>query len=92
MIIDSDWNPHNNMLAGRSHRIGHQNQYSYIALSHALLVEVLQQRKKCFWSIWLCAQAISQDEMDDVLKFGAHELFEDDLTTMTTAAVTSKFE
>ena len=83
IIYDSDWNPHNDMQAlARSHRIGQENTVLvYRFVTRASVEErILQLGKKKMMLEHMVVrnEAISQDELNDVLKFGATELFEAD--------------
>jgi chromodomain-helicase-DNA-binding protein 4 len=80
IIYDSDWNPHNDMQAlARSHRIGQENTVLvYRFVTRASVEErILQLGKKKMMLEHMVVrnEAISQDELNDVLKFGATELF-----------------
>ncbi len=89
IIYDSDWNPHNDIQAlSRAHRIGQKNKVMIYRFVTRNTVEerVTQVAKKKMMLTHLVVQPgmsggkanLSKKEIDDILKFGTEELFNDD--------------
>ena len=87
IIYDSDWNPHNDIQAlSRAHRIGQKNKVMIYRFVTRNTVEerVTQVAKKKMMLTHLVVQPgmggkanLSKKEIDDILKFGTEELFEE---------------
>ncbi|KAK9828698.1 hypothetical protein WJX72_001585 [[Myrmecia] bisecta] len=86
IIYDSDWNPHNDLQAqARAHRLGQQRGVMiYRLVTRATIEErMMQQTKKKMVLEHLVVQKMGaasdlrQDELDDLLRYGAAELFAD---------------
>ena len=85
IIYDSDWNPHNDIQAlSRAHRIGQKNKVMiYRFVTRGTVEErVTQVAKKKMMLTHLVVQPgmggkanLSKKEIDDILKFGTEELF-----------------
>jgi chromodomain-helicase-DNA-binding protein 4 len=90
VIYDSDWNPHNDIQAlSRAHRIGQKNKVMIYRFVTRNTVEerVTQVAKKKMMLTHLVVQPgmnqqgksnLSKKEIDDILKFGTEELFNDE--------------
>merc|ERR1719464_1260762 len=90
IIYDSDWNPHNDIQAlSRAHRIGQKNKVMIYRFVTRNTVEerVTQVAKKKMMLTHLVVQPgmagggksnLSKKEIDDILKFGAEELFKEE--------------
>ena len=90
IIYDSDWNPHNDIQAlSRAHRIGQKNKVMIYRFVTRNTVEerVTQVAKKKMMLTHLVVQPgmsgqgksnLSKKDIDDILKFGTEELFNDD--------------
>jgi chromodomain-helicase-DNA-binding protein 4 len=85
IIYDSDWNPHNDIQAlSRAHRIGQKNKvmiYRFVT-KNTVEEKVTQVAKKKMMLTHLVVQPgmggkanLSKKEIDDILKFGTEELF-----------------
>ncbi|XP_043929643.1 chromodomain-helicase-DNA-binding protein 4-like [Protopterus annectens] len=88
IIYDSDWNPHNDSQAlSRAHRIGQtQKVMVYRFVTRATVEEKMVQvaKKKMMLSQLVVRSrlgskigSLSQEELEDIVKFGAEELFKD---------------
>ncbi|KAL0033469.1 hypothetical protein WJX77_010766 [Trebouxia sp. C0004] len=86
IIYDSDWNPHNDLQAqARAHRLGQLKPVMIYRLVTRLTIEerMMQQTKKKMMLEHLVvhkmntAADLKQDELDDILRYGAAELFAD---------------
>ncbi|KAA6426343.1 MAG: CHD3-type chromatin-remodeling factor PICKLE-like, partial [Trebouxia sp. A1-2] len=86
IIYDSDWNPHNDLQAqSRAHRLGQLKPVMIYRLVTRLTIEerMMQQTKKKMMLEHLVvhkmntAADLKQDELDDILRYGAAELFAD---------------
>ncbi len=87
VIYDSDWNPHNDIQAlSRAHRIGQKNKVMIYRFVTRNTVEerVTQVAKKKMMLTHLVVQPgmggkanLSKKEIDDILKFGTEELFQE---------------
>jgi SNF2 family DNA or RNA helicase len=82
IIFDSDWNPHNDIQAlSRAHRIGQVNKVMiYRFVTRATAEERIAQvakKKLMLEQLVVRAQSFTKTEIDDVLKFGTRELFEE---------------
>ncbi len=90
IIYDSDWNPHNDIQAlSRAHRIGQKNKVMIYRFVTRNTVEerVTQVAKKKMMLTHLVVQPgmggkanLSKKEIDDILKFGTEELFNEEET------------
>ncbi|GAB5030226.1 chd3-type chromatin-remodeling factor pickle-like [Nannochloropsis oceanica] len=87
IIYDLDWNPHNDLQAlARAHRIGQTRKVMvYRFLTRNTVEERILQlaKKKLLLEHVVVGEAgrgrkLTQDELDDVLKYGAEELFADE--------------
>ncbi len=87
VIYDSDWNPHNDIQAlSRAHRIGQKNKvmiYRFVT-RNTVEEKVTQVAKKKMMLTHLVVQPgmggkanLSKKEIDDILKFGTEELFDE---------------
>ncbi len=90
IIYDSDWNPHNDIQAlSRAHRIGQKNKvmiYRFVT-RNTVEEKVTQVAKKKMMLTHLVVQPgmgtkanLSKKEIDDILKFGTEELFNEETT------------
>ncbi len=90
IIYDSDWNPHNDIQAlSRAHRIGQKNKvmiYRFVT-RNSVEEKVTQVAKKKMMLTHLVVQPgmggkanLSKKEIDDILKFGTEELFNEEET------------
>ena len=90
IIYDSDWNPHNDIQAlSRAHRIGQKNKvmiYRFVT-RNTVEEKVTQVAKKKMMLTHLVVQPgmggkanLSKKEIDDILKFGTEELFNEEET------------
>ena len=88
IIYDSDWNPHNDIQAlSRAHRIGQKNKvmiYRFVT-RNSVEEKVTQVAKKKMMLTHLVVQPgmggkanLSKNEIDDILKFGTQELFNEE--------------
>lgn len=87
VIYDSDWNPHNDIQAlSRAHRIGQKNKVMiYRFVTQGTVEErVTQVAKKKMMLTHLVVQSgmggkanLSKKEIDDILKFGTEDLFDE---------------
>ncbi|KAJ1450655.1 P-loop containing nucleoside triphosphate hydrolase protein [Pelagophyceae sp. CCMP2097] len=101
VIFDQDWNPHNDLQAlARAHRakprIGQQQTVLVYRLVCRASVEErilhVAKKKLCLEALTIQSQAhkpLSRSELDDVLRYGAEELFAEaeDVITYDDAAV-----
>eukprot|EP00803_Ostreobium_quekettii_P003791 evm.model.scf_714EXC.7 EVM.evm.TU.scf_714EXC.7 scf_714EXC:47239-61229(-) len=86
IIYDSDWNPHNDIQAqSRAHRLGQQKGVMiYRLVTRATIEErMMQQSKKKLLLEHLVVRKMNrgdlkQEELDDILRYGAKELFMED--------------
>ncbi|EDV24353.1 uncharacterized protein TRIADDRAFT_27056, partial [Trichoplax adhaerens] len=90
IIYDSDWNPHNDIQAfSRAHRIGQSNKVMIYRFVTRFSVEerITQVAKKKMMLTHLIVRpglgssqsgALTKQELDDILKFGTKELFNDE--------------
>jgi chromodomain-helicase-DNA-binding protein 4 len=95
IIYDSDWNPHNDIQAfSRAHRIGQANKVMiYRFVTRASVEErITQVAKKKMMLTHLVVRpgmgaknAMSKQELDDILRFGTEELFKDEAQNDDTA-------
>ena len=91
IIYDSDWNPHNDIQAlSRAHRIGQKNKVMIYRFVTRNTVEerVTQVAKKKMMLTHLVVQPgmgtkanLSKKDIDDILKFGTEELFDETAAT-----------
>ena len=88
IIYDSDWNPHNDIQAlSRAHRIGQEKQVMIYRMVTRSSVEesIIQRAKKKMMIEYLVVEKmgskgetnLKKGELDDILRFGAEELFKD---------------
>jgi SNF2 family DNA or RNA helicase len=89
IIYDSDWNPHNDIQAfSRAHRIGQRNHvmiYRFVT-RNSVEERVATVAKKKMLLTHLVVRAgnaqksvqMSRKELDDVLRWGAEQLFEEE--------------
>jgi chromodomain-helicase-DNA-binding protein 4 len=83
IIYDSDWNPHADLQAmARAHRLGQTNKVMIFRLVTRGTIEerMMQMTKKKMVLEHLVvgrmkAQIMNQEELDDILRYGAKELF-----------------
>ncbi|XP_024359262.1 CHD3-type chromatin-remodeling factor PICKLE isoform X2 [Physcomitrium patens] len=83
IIYDSDWNPHADLQAmARAHRLGQQNKVMIFRLVTRGTIEerMMQMTKKKMVLEHLVVgrmkkENINQEELDDILRYGAMELF-----------------
>ncbi|KAL8475219.1 hypothetical protein ACS0TY_031582 [Phlomoides rotata] len=86
IIYDSDWNPHADLQAmARAHRLGQTNKVMIYRLILRGTIEerMMQMTKKKMVLEHLVvgrlkAQNINQEELDDIIRYGSKELFDDD--------------
>ncbi|CAA7041549.1 unnamed protein product [Microthlaspi erraticum] len=86
IIYDSDWNPHSDLQAmARAHRLGQKNKVMVYRLINRDTVEeaMMQMAKKKMLLEHLVvgnlkAKDLTQDELDDIIKFGSKELFSEE--------------
>eukprot|EP00117_Sycon_ciliatum_P030313 scpid13509/ scgid23933/ Chromodomain-helicase-DNA-binding protein 5; ATP-dependent helicase CHD5 len=90
IIYDSDWNPHNDIQAlSRAHRIGQQNTvmiYRFVTRSSVeeRVTEVAKRKMMLTHMVvrpglgGKSQAQFTKKEMDDILRFGTQQLFEDD--------------
>ncbi|XP_078157848.1 chromatin remodeling factor CHD3 (PICKLE) isoform X4 [Carex rostrata] len=86
IIYDSDWNPHADLQAmARAHRLGQTGKVMiYRLVSRGTIEERMMQltKKKMVLEHLvvgrLKAQAVNQEELDDIIRHGSKELFDDD--------------
>ncbi|KAJ3695446.1 hypothetical protein LUZ60_000823 [Juncus effusus] len=86
IIYDSDWNPHADLQAmARAHRLGQTGKVMiYRLVSRGTIEERMMQltKKKMILEHLvvgrLKAQAVNQEELDDIIRHGSKELFDDD--------------
>ncbi|XP_051119947.1 CHD3-type chromatin-remodeling factor PICKLE-like [Andrographis paniculata] len=86
IIYDSDWNPHADLQAmARAHRLGQTNKVMiYRLITRGTIEERMMQMTKKKMVLEhlvvgrLKAQNINQEELDDIIRYGSKELFEDD--------------
>ncbi|KAJ1698567.1 hypothetical protein LUZ63_007079 [Rhynchospora breviuscula] len=86
IIYDSDWNPHADLQAmARAHRLGQTSKVMiYRLVSRGTIEERMMQltKKKMVLEHLvvgrLKAQAVNQEELDDIIRHGSKELFDDD--------------
>ncbi|CAA2968529.1 CHD3-type chromatin-remodeling factor PICKLE [Olea europaea subsp. europaea] len=87
IIYDSDWNPHADLQAmARAHRLGQTNKVMiYRLVTRGTIEERMMQltKKKMILEHLvvgkLKTQNINQEELDDIIRYGAKELFADDI-------------
>ncbi|GMH36110.1 hypothetical protein BSKO_03978 [Bryopsis sp. KO-2023] len=86
IIYDSDWNPHNDLQAqARAHRLGQQNAVMVYRLVTRFSIEerMMQMAKSKMVLEHLVVrkmgakEGFKQEELDDILRYGAQELFDD---------------
>eukprot|EP01025_Chloroclados_australasicus_P032076 TRINITY_DN32457_c0_g3_i1.p2 TRINITY_DN32457_c0_g3~~TRINITY_DN32457_c0_g3_i1.p2 ORF type:complete len:580 (-),score=111.51 TRINITY_DN32457_c0_g3_i1:134-1873(-) len=92
IIYDSDWNPHNDLQAmARAHRMGQKKPVMVYRLVTRKSVEekMMQQAKQKLMLEHLVVRKIGggkqdnslkQDELDQVIRYGAEDLFKEDQT------------
>ncbi|KAL6763609.1 P-loop containing nucleoside triphosphate hydrolase protein, partial [Haematococcus lacustris] len=89
IIFDSDWNPHNDLqAAARAHRLGQVRPVMvYRLVTRATIEERMMQvsRKKLALEYLVVRKLgegargkLKQSELDDILRYGAQELFADE--------------
>lgn len=87
IIYDSDWNPHADLQAmARAHRLGQTNKVMIYRLVTRGTIEerMMQMTKKKMVLEHLVVgrlkhqQVLNQEELDDILRYGAKELFADE--------------
>ncbi|CAG9462529.1 unnamed protein product [Pedinophyceae sp. YPF-701] len=86
IIYDSDWNPHNDLQAqARAHRMGQKREVMiYRLVSRKTVEERMMQRAKSKMVLEhlvvrrMGKDAMKQKELDDILRYGAQDLFEED--------------
>ncbi|KAH9321135.1 hypothetical protein KI387_015774, partial [Taxus chinensis] len=86
IIYDSDWNPHADLQAmARAHRLGQTNKVMIFRLvTRGTIDERMMQltKKKMILEHLvvgrLKTQVLNQEELDDILRYGAKELFADE--------------
>jgi len=91
VIYDSDWNPHNDIQAfSRAHRIGQANRvmiYRFVT-RNSVEERITQVAKRKMMLTHLVVRpgmggkqgaTMSKQELDDILKFGTEELFQDEM-------------
>ncbi|KAI5063399.1 hypothetical protein GOP47_0021946 [Adiantum capillus-veneris] len=87
IIYDSDWNPHADLQAmARAHRLGQTNKVMIYRLVTRGSIEerMMQMTKKKMVLEHLVVgrlkhqQVLNQEELDDILRYGAKELFADE--------------
>ncbi|KAL8539594.1 hypothetical protein ACS0TY_001269 [Phlomoides rotata] len=86
IIYDSDWNPHADLQAmARAHRLGQTNKVMiYRLISRGTIEERMMQMTKKKMVLEhlvvgrLKAQNINQEELNDIIRYGSKELFDDD--------------
>ncbi|KAK9805875.1 hypothetical protein WJX73_000130 [Symbiochloris irregularis] len=95
VIFDSDWNPHNDLQAqSRAHRLGQEKPVMVYRLVCRATVEerMMQQSKRKLMMEHVIVEKMGagadlrQDELDDLLRYGAAELFADAVTDDAQAA------
>eukprot|EP01018_Ginkgo_biloba_P007663 Gb_18673 [translate_table: standard] len=86
IIYDSDWNPHADLQAmARAHRLGQTNKVMIFRLVTRGTIDerMMQMTKKKMILEHLVVgrlktQVLNQEELDDILRYGAKELFADE--------------
>lgn len=87
IIYDSDWNPHADLQAmARAHRLGQTNKVMiYRLITRGSIEERMMQmtKKKMVLEHLVVGrlktqQVLNQEELDDILRYGAKELFADE--------------
>ncbi|KAL3843998.1 hypothetical protein ACJIZ3_001401 [Penstemon smallii] len=86
IIYDSDWNPHADLQAmARAHRLGQTNKVMiYRLITRGTIEERMMEMTKKKMVLEhlvvgkLKTQNINQEELDDIIRYGAKELFADD--------------
>ncbi|GJN29461.1 hypothetical protein PR202_gb17687 [Eleusine coracana subsp. coracana] len=87
IIYDSDWNPHADLQAmARAHRLGQTNKVMiYRLVSRGTIEERMMQltKKKMILEHLVVgrltkASNVNQEELDDIIRYGSKELFEDE--------------
>ncbi|XP_051137067.1 CHD3-type chromatin-remodeling factor PICKLE-like [Andrographis paniculata] len=86
IIYDSDWNPHADLQAmARAHRLGQTNKVMiYRLITRGTIEERMMQMTKKKMVLEhlvvgrLKAQNLNQEELDDIIRYGSKELFEED--------------
>lgn len=86
-IYDSDWNPHADLQAmARAHRLGQSNKVMiYRLITRGTIEERMMQltKKKMILEHLVVGrlkaqQAVNQEELDDIIRYGSKELFSDE--------------
>ncbi|VAI71304.1 unnamed protein product [Triticum turgidum subsp. durum] len=87
IIYDSDWNPHADLQAmARAHRLGQTSKVMiYRLVSRGTIEERMMQltKKKMILEHLVVgrltkASNVNQEELDDIIRYGSKELFDDD--------------
>ncbi|KAG2609908.1 hypothetical protein PVAP13_4KG075700 [Panicum virgatum] len=87
IIYDSDWNPHADLQAmARAHRLGQTSKVMiYRLVSRGTIEERMMQltKKKMILEHLIVgrltkANNVNQEELDDIIRYGSKELFEDE--------------
>eukprot|EP00892_Ulva_mutabilis_P003926 jgi/Ulvmu1/1905/UM012_0064.1 len=84
VIFDSDWNPHNDIQAqARAHRLGQLKPvFTFRFVTRGTVEERIMQRtkeKRALETVVIGRQDLRQQDLDDILRHGAEELFADEV-------------
>lgn len=99
ILFDSDWNPHNDIQAqARAHRMGQKKEVMiYRMVTRASIEERMMQKAKGKLVLEHLVvrkmnknQDFRQEELDDILRFGAAELFSEEVSAQNDEANVEK--